>query len=476
MGPPDEIAEAQSCPASGRDSASLESPTGRTPWRRHFLGLQFRFTLLVLCVALAVGGLIGGLLFELTTELLASQKREQCLQLAALLARSSAPLLESGKSEDLQALADHFTTGDPVRFVLVTDRQGNTLALADPADSCITSSNGPESSRPNDGTLGRAIFVAERNGQAAHLQTTYPIIAPDTSTDPHEQRQLLGYVRVGLNVQGAMHDLAAVFDLSSGISLAGLLLAVPLAYFVVRCVVVPLNGLSRLVRRFAAGDLDARSSVRRSDEIGELSDAFNTMADELTHKHDQILRLNADLEERVQQRTRQLRELASRDPLTGLYNRRHFSEVLTARFSESVRYGAELSCLMMDLDDFKTVNDRFGHKTGDDVLILAARTITSQLRAADVAARFGGDEFIVLLPQTDAERAAVVAERVYAKFKQELAEQHPQVSVSISIGIASVADTESETGEGLTHVADDALYQAKSLGKSRIVMASAAAQ
>jgi diguanylate cyclase (GGDEF)-like protein len=270
-----------------------------------------------------------------------------------------------------------------------------------------------------------------------------------------------------------MRDLTAAIDLFSGVSVALLVLIFPVTYVVVHRVVMAINELSRVVRRFASGDLAARSSVRRNDEIGELAKAFHGMAEELGRKHQEIIALNADLEERVQRRTRQLRELASREPLTGLYNRRHFNEVLAARFAEAVRYGSDLSCVMMDLDDFKSVNDRFGHHIGDELLVLASLTVSSQLRAADLAARYGGDEFIVLLPQTEADRAQVLAERITDKFAQDLAEKLPHIRTSLSIGIVSLADSAAESPDDLLRAADEAMYRAKARGKSRIIMAGA---
>lgn len=454
---------------SATTAASGQRDQGRS-LKRTFLGLQFKFTLLVLCLTLTVAVVVGGSLLDRTGKLAARQKREQCLQLSSLLARSSAGALQRGDLEALQSLAEHFSTGEAIHFVAFTDPAGNPIALADLSGSCARRLQESGRLQPDDGTLGTPVLVRARDGEA-HLQATYPINSP--AANPAGERPLLGYVRVGLNVEPTMRYLTAALDLFSGIVLAAVLLAVPLAYLVVRCVVVPLNELSRVVRRFAEGDLEARTTVQRNDEIGELAETFNGMADELARKHQQISALNVDLEERVCRRTRQLRELASREPLTGLYNRRHFNEVLTNRFSEAARYGSDLSCMMLDLDDFKSVNDRFGHHTGDELLILTSITIASQLRAADVAARFGGDEFIVLLPQTDVERAQVLGARIADKFSQDLAEQLPELRVSLSIGIASVADANSDTPENLIRAADQALYRAKVMGKSRIAMAGA---
>ena len=126
---------------------------------------------------------------------------------------------------------------------------------------------------------------------------------------------------------------------------------------------------------------------------------------------------------------------------------------------------------MIDLDGFKAVNDEYGHQVGDELLQLAACTVASQLRTADVAARFGGDEFVALLPQTDAESARVLAERILEKFAQDMAGQHPKLQTTMSIGIASLASLEENTPQALIRKADSLLYLAKEGGRNQIAMA-----
>jgi len=193
------------------------------------------------------------------------------------------------------------------------------------------------------------------------------------------------------------------------------------------------------------------------------------MADLHERNHNQLVALNAELEERVNRRTQQLRELAARDPLTGLYNRRHFNDVLAHRLAEARRYNSPLSCLMLDLDNFKETNDTHGHQVGDELLILTALTISSQLRAADVAARYGGDEFVVLLPQTTPQRACTLTERIAGKLTEGVRNQLPHVKLTLSIGISSLQDADSDDPDDLIRAADRALYTAKAEGKNRIV-------
>ena len=151
-----------------------------------------------------------------------------------------------------------------------------------------------------------------------------------------------------------------------------------------------------------------------------------------------------------------LRDLAARDPLTGLYNRRHFDEVFAARFEESRRYGDELCLAVMDLDDFKRVNDLYGHTAGDAALVTLATTIQAEMRAADICARYGGDEFVVLMPQTHLED--------HARFRETCRERFPELPVTLSIGVVQSGPLVSAPENLFAH-ADGAMYEAKGKGK-----------
>lgn len=148
------------------------------------------------------------------------------------------------------------------------------------------------------------------------------------------------------------------------------------------------------------------------------------------------------------------------DPLTGLYNRRLFSETFEKELNRARRYGSPLGLVILDLHRFKEVNDKHGHPRGDDVLRAAASTLRKALRTSDFAFRIGGDEFALLLPQTDAAQAVALSRRIEAVFAETLVPLQLTISVSMDHGVATFPQ-DGEQADQLFHTADDRLYRLK---------------
>lgn len=164
------------------------------------------------------------------------------------------------------------------------------------------------------------------------------------------------------------------------------------------------------------------------------------------------------------------RELSVRDELTGLYNRRHFQEVLQMEWKRATRFKRPLSLLMIDIDHFKQFNDTYGHLHGDKVLKIIAGLIGRNLREVDTVARFGGEEFIVLLPDTDKDGALVVGEKLRRRVEIERFEEDRQILVlTISVGISTFPMDAREMDDLIDH-ADLGLYEAKDRGRNQVVM------
>jgi diguanylate cyclase (GGDEF)-like protein len=163
----------------------------------------------------------------------------------------------------------------------------------------------------------------------------------------------------------------------------------------------------------------------------------------------------------------ELRKIAAVDGMTGLFNRRHFDALAAAEWERSRRYRRPLSVLMVDIDSFKSINDRFGHHVGDRVIVQIANACRDHRRQSDLVARLGGEEFALLLPETDLEAAVIVAERLRDVISRHvLALPDDNIAVTVSIGV-STASVENTLGDMLNE-ADGALYEAKGSGRNRV--------
>ena len=165
---------------------------------------------------------------------------------------------------------------------------------------------------------------------------------------------------------------------------------------------------------------------------------------------------------------RRLEELSLTDPLTGLANRRAFEAELAERFELARRYGRPLALAMIDVDKFKKINDAYGHPVGDAVLRRIAEVLRRETRQTDVAARFGGEEFVVLLPQAELLEALQFADKIRAAVAAENMGDGLPPRVTISIGVASTGQSHFATPADLLRAADDALYRAKERGRNRV--------
>ena len=204
----------------------------------------------------------------------------------------------------------------------------------------------------------------------------------------------------------------------------------------------------------------------------------NTLLHEKNRRSGEALEKAQDrLETKVNERTRELMdanrrlsELSITDGLTGLFNHRHFMRVLEAEYKRAIRYKRSLALLLLDIDHFKNVNDTYGHPCGDLVLKDLAALLKGCLRSADVAARYGGDEIAVILPETNRAKASEVAEKLRRQLEKSSFEwDGNSFSITCSIGVASVPETNIDCWNELLSSADKSLYRAKGKGRNHVI-------
>ncbi len=178
-----------------------------------------------------------------------------------------------------------------------------------------------------------------------------------------------------------------------------------------------------------------------------------------------VLSLLVHLYSSLKEKERELRKLASTDPLTGLPNKRILMEFLEFELNRAKRKGTPLSVAVFDIDDFKQINDTYGHLAGDQILRALAGVVRKNLRSTDIVGRFGGEEFVVIMPETDLKTAVRVMERLRRTVEETYFE--PVGNLSISVGITELKSDDDT--ESLLRRADEKLYQAKREGKNRVL-------
>ena len=364
---------------------------------------------------------------------------------------------------ELEALLATPSTDPPPLFWLLDD-QGQILVkggkVADPPGKqtfpVALPATGVEAGPVTEARLrglGSTVYGLRRLGHTGgFLAATLPVNVAYRSLDESRNRLLM----VGTPA------LAAVFLLSFVLA-AGMLR--------------PIQRLSQAAKRLSAGELDVRLPVRGGDELTALTQVFNEMAATIQEKAKQLeearneLALkNADLEAA----NRHLHDQAITDALTGLFNRRHFQDNLDKEMRRCEREERPLSLLLLDLDHFKQYNDRWGHTQGDEELRRVASQVTKSIRTTDMAFRYGGEEFAVLLPSCTKEQAAEVAEKIRAAVGAHGHRAGVLGRTTISIGAATFPQ-DGRAARALVDTADGALYAAKAAGRDRVSLAGAPA-
>ncbi len=290
-------------------------------------------------------------------------------------------------------------------------------------------------------------------------------------------RQKLLLLIAAASTWGAVVGVAAVqWQLSVWVIVVGVfVVATALSRVASNWAAAPVEELAHRLERVARPDRPATTQglpAERDDEIGRVYRAVRRIAEHAIRQRHEASRLRRTLDSSIADATRkatvQLSQMAMRDPLTNLGNRRFLDEHLDQLVRSCAEAHTDLIAVAIDLDNFKAVNDELGHAAGDELLIFAATLIRGSIRDDDVAIRMGGDEFIVLMPGCELERAVSFVERLRKLFAEHVRVTLPeQLQPGLSAGIASLLRDRVRDGQSLIESADRYLYRAKRAGKSQ---------
>jgi diguanylate cyclase (GGDEF)-like protein len=285
---------------------------------------------------------------------------------------------------------------------------------------------------------------------------------------------LHGYLGATVPASGAYRPLEESRARLVKAGVPAVLVIFALAFVLARGMLRPILLLSEGAQRVSAGDLDVHLPVRGRDELADLTSAFNDMARRVRESRDELAQAASALarsNDQLEQAKERFRTQAITDALTGLFNRRHFEDMLDEQIERASAEGWALSLLLLDLDHFKQYNDRWGHTEGDSELRRVAALVQRTVRSTDIAFRYGGEELAVLLPSCAKDQAVGVAEKVRQAVGSGT--QRPSrfgARTTVSVGVATFPE-DGRVARGLVDTADAALYQAKALGRDRVVAA-----
>lgn len=234
------------------------------------------------------------------------------------------------------------------------------------------------------------------------------------------------------------------------------LITIPLILYFSRVISKPIYSLVRQSKKIEKQDFNISKIDTSIHEILLLSSAFSNMSKSIY-----------DYQTSLEEKNEELERLSITDKLTGLYNRAKLDSVLNKEFEKATRYNDIFSVIIMDIDFFKSVNDNFGHQIGDDVLKESAKILSSCIRTSDTLGRWGGEEFLIICPNSKQEDAIKLANRINIAIKQHTFSTYPK-KVTMSLGVASYCSI-FKKAEDIVASADIALYKAKQAGRDRVV-------
>ncbi|WP_455216920.1 diguanylate cyclase [Kaarinaea lacus] len=431
------------------DSTDSTMNVNRAKPRRIKLGVRQKVLLVLLAVLLTALSISGWMALQQERDSMLSEINQRGNDISRYVAKSLSFSIVGYDYHTIQLMLDEVTASEEVSYAIVTNMRNNVM-----------------------GESG----VDEKN-----LHPDSQVVFTQNIYIDDEQ---VGKLEMGLSTArmlGRLED--QKFNLLKREAMIILLIALgeffALSYIIIR----PVSRISDYLRNSLDKDgyLVEDIPINSNDEFGHMARQFNELGIQLNTANKklqskveladrQLIETNAQLK----QLNEEFKILSITDPLTGLFNRRHFNELMTTEISMSKRHGDANSILIIDIDHFKAINDTFGHYVGDTVLKNLTNTLKDKLRHTDAICRIGGEEFAVLCKRADARSATEIAEKLRAEVENTALAKgiDDDLVVTISIGIVSIPNTRgSDTAEQLFKEADNALYYSKNHGRNCVTHA-----
>ncbi|RJX19202.1 MAG: GGDEF domain-containing protein [Desulforudis sp.] len=369
----------------------------------------------------------------------------------------------------LQRVLDGYLNTEMIVFAVAVDRYGYI-----PTHNTIYTQGNVDDPRNRTKQMFEdkarlSLETVEKPQREAYRQdsgeTLWDIFAPIYVRDIH-----WGAFHVGISIEQIDREIAAARN-SSLLGLGFILLVLVITVLLAASTVVrPIEILRRAVEKTGNGDFSHRVSIGYCTELQSLSKSFNQMAEKLDHKTKTEWMQKAALKEA----NTKLQQMVVTDELTSVHSRKYLFVRLIEEIAAAQRTGNKLSVIFFDIDGFKHINDRYGHRAGDMILVHVVNRIRALLRPYDVLARYGGDEFVILIPGTTQAQVREAAERIREQVSGSVFEvEGNRLKVTLSIGTTTLDrfDDESpeKTADRLLSEADERLYQAKRRGRNCVV-------
>ena len=458
-------------------NADTVSPLNAPPVR---LGLQAKFNFLVIGLIVATAALISGFLIDQQRNDEQTRLRTQGMTIVSMLVELTDTAVAAADTAALREVLDSLDADRDIAYVVVLDANRKPLA------SRVFSVDAPTPIPPNPTETKIESAVRTVDGRR-YLDLVAPIITTNTTlpaASPSAPRTPTGatgaaptgYVQLGMSFERSQTEMHKSLRLALLVVGGLVLLSIGVTVFLTRRLIAPIRKLMRAARVVGSGKLDVYVPITSSDELGMLTHTFNHMTHRLSESQAEVATYQRTLEQKVALRTRELEiataqayKLAQHDILTGLPNRALLNQRLRQIVAQAARDGHQVSCLFLDFDHFKRINDTLGHDAGDQLLQAVAQRLTSAVRESDTVARLGGDEFVVVLPNLDPDKATFEIMNVITRIRESflapfrLGDQTPTLTCSIGV---SVYPIDAADPGALIKQADTAMYAAKDAGRN----------